>query len=94
MNGHGGVTVSQNFGRGGWGGVEVRRKFVVGGCPRHTLDLPLDLPAVGALDIPGFGHAGERLEQFGAFRIIRKSVVLRDNAEVSGELEYTAEEIE
>jgi hypothetical protein len=69
--------------------------------PDIPLDLPppwsvgvLDLPAVGALDIPGFGHAGERLEQFGAFRIIRKSVVLRDNAEVSGELEYTAEEIE
>ena len=59
-----------------------------------VLDLPLDLPAVGALDIPGFGHAGERLEQFGAFRIIRKSVVLRDNAEVLGELEYTAEEID
>ena len=77
MNGHGGVTVSQDFGRGGWGGVEVRRKFVVGGCPRHTR----------------FGHTGERLEHFGAFRIIRKSVVLRDNADVSGELEYTAEEI-
>ena len=57
----------------------------------------VDAWSVGVLDIPPDippGHAGERLEQFAAFRIIRKSVVLRDNAEVLGEMEYITEEIE